>query len=89
MTYTLDNITAEQLKEQSSAVKDAIAMLTLKKERVEGFSLYDKVQQIQDRIVSLEEMHSNAEIKELVKLVDCVSYYKDSAGLSVKTIFKE
>ena len=87
--YLLDNITAEQLKEQSSVIKDAIAMLTLKKERVEGYSLYDKVQQIQERIVSLEEMQSNAEIKELVKLVDYVSYYKDSAGIQVKTKFKE
>ena len=87
--YLLDNITAEQLKEQSSAVKDAMAMLTLKKERVEGYSLYDRVQQLQDDIVRMEELQSNSDIKELAQLVDHVLYFKDSAGISVETKFKE
>ena len=87
--YLLDNITAEQLKEQSSAVKDAMAMLTLKKERVEGYSLYDRVQQLQDDIVKLEELQSNSDIKELAQLVDHVDYWKDTTGLSVVTVFKE
>ena len=87
--YLLDNITAEQLKEQSSAVKDAMAMLTLKKERVEGYSLYDRVQQLQDDIVRMEELQSNSDIKEMAQLVDHVLYFKDSAGISVETKFKE
>ena len=87
--YLLDNITAEDLKEKSIAVKDTIALLTLKRERVEGFSLYDKVQQIQEEIIRLEELKADANINDLVVLVDYVQYYKDTAGLSVKTIFKE
>ena len=87
--YLLDNITAEQLKEQSSAVKDTIAMLTLKKERVEGYSLYDRVQKLQDDIVRMEELQSNSDIKELAQLVDHVDYWKDTNGLSVVTVFRE
>ena len=87
--YLLDNITADDLKEKSIAVKDTIALLTLKKERVEGFSLYDKVQQIQEEIIRLEEMQDCVTISNLVVLVDYVQYYKDSEGLFVKTIFKE
>ena len=87
--YLLDNITAEDLKEKSIAVKDTIALLNLKKERVEGFSLYDKVQQIQEDIIRLEEMQNCVTISNLVVLVDYVSYYRDTEGIQVKTIFKE
>ena len=87
--YLLDNITAEDLKEKSIAVKDTIALLNLKKERVEGFSLYDKVQQIQEDIIRLEEMQNSVNINDLVVLVDYVSYYRDTAGIQVKTVFKE
>ena len=87
--YLLDNITADDLKEKSIAVKDTIALLTLKRNRIEGFSLYDKVQQIQDKIIRLEELKADADINDLVVLVDYVSYYRDTAGISVKTIFKE
>ena len=87
--YLLDNITADDLKEKSIAVKDTIALLTLKKERVEGFSLYDKVQQIQEEIIRLEEMQNCVTISNLVVLVDYVQYYKDSTGISVNTVFKE
>ena len=87
--YLLDNITAEDLKEKSIAVKDTIALLTLKRERVEGFSLYDRVQQIQEDIVKLEELQNSVNINDLVVLVDYVQYYKDSTGISVNTVFKE
>ena len=87
--YLLDNITAEDLKEKSSAVKDTIALLNLKRERVEGFSLYDRVQQIQENIVKLEELQNSVNINDLVVLVDYVSYYKDTAGMTVNTKFKE
>ena len=86
--YLLDNITAEDLKEKSTAVKETIALLNLKKERVEGFSLYDRVQQIQEEIIRLEEMQNCVNINDLVVLVDYVLYYKDTAGITVNTIFK-
>ena len=86
--YLLDNITAEDLKEKSIAVKDTIALLNLKRKRVEGFSLYDRVQQIQEEIIRLEEMQESNDMNNLVKLVDYVLYYKDSAGITVNTIFK-
>ena len=87
--YLLDNITADDLKEKSIAVKDTIALLNLKRERVEGFSLYDRVQQIQENIIRLEEMQNCVNINDLVKLVDYVSYYRDTAGIQVKTVFSE
>ena len=86
--YLLDNITAEDLKEKSSAVKDTIALLNLKKERVEGYSLYDKVTLLQNEIVRLEELQSNLNIEDATKLIDHILYYKDNAEISVNTIFK-
>ena len=86
--YLLDNITAEDLKEKSSAVKDTIALLNLKKERVEGYSLYDKVALLQNEIVRLEELQSNLNIEDATKLIDHILYYKDNAEVSVNTIFK-
>ena len=86
--YLLDNITAEDLKEKSSAVKDTIALLNLKKERVEGYSLYDKVALLQNEIVRLEELQSNLNIEDATKLIDHILYYKDNAEISVNTIFK-
>ena len=86
--YLLDNITAEQLKEKSEAIKETIAMLTLKKRRVEGYSLYDKVALLQNEIVRLEELQSNLNIEDATKLIDHILYFKDSAGITVNTIFK-
>lgn len=86
--YLLDNITAEQLKEKSEAIKETIAMLTLKKKRVEGYSLYDKVALLQNKIVRLEELQSNLNIEDATKLIDHILYYKDNAEISVNTIFK-
>ena len=86
--YLLDNITAEDLKEKSEAIKETIAMLTLKKRRVEGYSLYDKVALLQNEIVRLEELQSNLNIEDATKLIDHILYYKDNAEISVNTIFK-
>ena len=86
--YLLDNITAEQLKEKSEAIKETITMLTLKKRRVEGYSLYDKVALLQNEIVRLEELQSNLNIEDATKLIDHILYYKDNAEISVNTIFK-
>ena len=86
--YLLNNITAEDLKEKSTAVKDTIALLNLKKERVEGYSLYDKVALLQNEIVRLEELQNNLNIEDATKLIDHILYYKDNAEISVNTIFK-
>ena len=63
-------------------------MLTLKKRRVEGYSLYDKVALLQNEIVRLEELQSNLNIEDATKLIDHILYYKDNAEISVNTIFK-
>lgn len=86
--YLMDNISATELKEQSATIKDTIAMLTLKKERVSNYSLYDKVTQLQDHIVKLEELQSNLTIEDASKLIDHVEYFKDAGGIKVNTIFR-
>ena len=88
--YLINNISQEELTEQSAEIKDRINLLELKQQRLEGYSLFKISQEIQDRIVKLEELKADANINDLVKLVDYVQYYKDSVeGLSVKTVFKE
>lgn len=88
--YLMDNISQEQLTEKSAVIKDRINLLELKQQRLEGYSLFKISQEIQDRIVKLEELKADANINDLVVLVDYVQYYKDSVeGLSVKTVFKE
>ena len=88
--YLMNNISQEQLTEQSAEIKDRINLLELKQQRLEGYSLFKISQDIQDRIVKLEELKADANINDLVVLVDYVQYYKDSVeGLSVKTVFKE
>ena len=44
--------------------------------------------QIQEDIVKLEELKADADINELVQLVKQVSYYRDSTGIFVNTVFK-
>ena len=87
--FIMDNISQEQLTEKSAEIKNSINLLELKQQRLEGYSLFKISQEIQDRIVRLEEMQNSVTISNLVVLVDYVQYYKDTAGLSVKTIFKE
>ena len=87
--YLMDNISQEELTEQSAEIKDRINLLELKQQRLEGYSLFKISQEIQERIIALEELKADADINDLVVLVDYVSYYRDTAGLSVKTIFKE
>ena len=86
----MNNISQEELAEKSAEIKNKIDLLELKQQRLEGYSLFKISQEIQDRIVRLEEMQNSVTISNLVVLVDYVQYYKDSVeGLSVKTIFKE
>ena len=87
--YLINNISQEELTEQSAEIKNKINLLELKQQRLEGYSLFKIAEEIQDKIVRLEELKADADINDLVVLVDYVSYYRDTAGISVKTIFKE
>ena len=87
--FLLGNVTEQELQEYSSEYKNNIALLEEKQKRLESYSLYRVVQELQDKIVALEELQESANMSSLVKLVDYVSYYKDQNGLSVVTVFKE
>ena len=87
--FVMNNISQEELKEQSEVIKDRINLLELKLQRLEGYSLFKIAEELQDKILSLEELHESNNISDLVVLINYVSYYKDSAGISVETKFKE
>lgn len=87
--FIMDNISQEELAEKSVEIKDRINLLELKQQRLEGYSLFKISQEIQDKIIRLEELKESNNIKDLVKIVDYVSYYKDTAGIQVNTKFKE
>ena len=87
--FLLGNVSEQELQEYSKEYKDSIALLSEKQKRLESYSLYKVAQELQDKIIRLEEMQSSADINELVQLVDHVDYWKDTNGLSVVTVFKE
>ena len=87
--FLLGNVSEQELQEYSKEYKDSIALLSEKQKRLESYSLYKVAQELQDKIIRLEEMQSSADINELVQLVDHVDYWKDTTGLSVVTVFKE
>ena len=87
--FIMDNISQEELKEKSEVIKDRINLLELKLQRLESYSLFKIAEELQCKVVVLEELRESNEMKELVKLVDYVLYFKDSAGLTVETKFKE
>ena len=88
--FIMDNISQEELAEKSVEIKDRINLLELKQQRLEGYSLFKISQEIQDKIIRLEELKADADINDLVtQLVDHVNYYKDATGLSVVTVFRE
>ena len=87
--FLLDNISQAELAEKSVVIKDRINLLELKQQRLEGYSLFKISQEIQDKIIRLEEMQSSNDMSSLVVLVDYIQYYKDTAGISVNTKFKE
>ena len=87
--FIMDNISQEELAEQSAEIKDKINLLELKQQRLEGYSLFKIAEELQDKIIKLEELQSTANITDLVTLIDHVEYYKDAAGLQVNTVFKE
>ena len=86
--FLLGNVTEHELQEYSREYKANIALLCEKQKRLESYSLYKVAQELQDKIVRLEEIQNSVNINDLVKLVDYVQYYKDSAGITVNTIFK-
>ena len=88
--YLINNISQEELTEQSAEIKDRINLLELKQQRLEGYSLFKISQEIQEDIIRLEELKADADINDLVtQLVDHIQYFRDTAGISVKTVFKE
>ena len=87
--FIMDNISQAELTEQSAEIKDRINLLELKQQRLEGYSLFKISQEIQEEIIRLEEMQNSVNMNDFVVLVDYVQYYKDSAGISVNTKFKE
>ena len=88
--YLMNNISQAELTEKSTEIKDRINLLELKQQRLEGYSLFKISQEIQEEIIRLEELKADADINDLVVLVDYVQYYRDSVeGLFVKTVFKE
>ena len=87
--FIMDNISQEELAEQSAEIKERINLLELKLQRLEGYSLFKIAEELQDKIIKLEELQSTANITDLVTLIDHVEYYKDAAGLQVNTVFKE
>lgn len=87
--FLLGNVTEQELQEYSREYKDSITLLCEKQKRLESYSLYKVAQELQDKIIRLEEIQSSADINELVQLVDHVDYWKDTTGLSVVTVFRE
>ena len=63
--------------------------MELKLQRLEGYSLFKISEELQNKIVRLEELKESNNINDLVNLVDHVEYYKDQSSIQVKTVFKE
>ena len=88
--FVRNNISQEQLTEQSIEIKDRINLLELKQQRLEGYSLFKISEEIQDKIIRLEELKADADINDLVsQLVDHIKYFRDTAGIQVTTVFRE
>ena len=88
--YLMNNISQAELTEQSAEIKNKIDLLELKQQRLEGYSLFKISQEIQGKIIRLEELKADADINDLVtQLVDHIQYFRDTAGIQVKTVFKE
>lgn len=87
--FVLGNITEDILREQSESFKDVINLKQLELERIENYSLMNIIDNLQSKVVKLEELQGSNSIDDLVKLVDHVEYYKDNASIQVNTIFRE
>ena len=51
--------------------------------------MFKIAEELQDKIVALEELKESNDMKELAQLVAEVQYYKDQTGIQVKTVFRE
>ena len=87
--YLMDIIDKEELQNQSNEIKDNIARLTLKKERISNYSLYEKVTQLQDNVIEIEEFLHNPTIESAVKYIEKVLYWKSDKTTEVNVKFKE
>ena len=87
--YLMDIIDKEELQSQSNEIKDNIARLTLKKERISNYSLYDKVAQLQDKVVLIEEFLHEPRIESAVKYIEKVLYWRDEKTTEINVKFKE
>ena len=87
--YLMNNISQAELTEKSAVIKDKIDLLELKQQRLEGYSLFKISQEIQDKILRLEELKADADMNSLVVLVASVKYFRDTAGIQVTTVFRE
>ena len=87
--FLLGNVTEQELQEYSSEIKSNIALLSEKQKRLEGYSLYKVIEELQCKVVGLEELRESNNMNSLVTLIDHVDYWKDTTGLSVVTVFKE
>ena len=87
--YLMDLLDTDALQSQSNDIKDNIARLTLKKERVSSYSLYEKVTQLQDNVVSIEEFLHEPSIESAVKYIEKVLYWKDDKTTEINVKFKE
>ena len=87
--FLLGNVTEQELQEHSREFKDSIALLEEKQKRLEGYSLYKVIEELQCKVVGLEELRESNNMNELTKLVKMVMYWKDQSGIQVKTKFKE
>ena len=87
--FLLGNVSEQELQEYSKEYKDSITLLSEKQKRLENYSLYKVTQEIQDKIVRLEEMKYNEDMNNLVTLIDHIDYWKDnSTNIVINTIFK-
>ena len=87
--FLLENISEQELQEYSSEIKSNITLLEEKQRRLENYSLYKVTQELQNKIIRLEEMKDNEDMNSLVTLIDHVDYWKDnSTNIVINTIFK-
>ena len=87
--FLLGNVSEQELQEYSSEIKSNIALLSEKQKRLENYSFYKVTQELQDKIVRLEEMKDNEDMNSLVTLIDHVDFYKSSStNIVINTIFK-
>ena len=87
--YLMDLLDKEELQNQSNEIKDNIARLTLKKERVSSYSLYEKITQLQDKVVLIEEFLHEPRIESAVKYIDKILYWRSDKTTEVNVKFKE